>query len=220
MLLIVALDGGFIGRAPVDGDLLGHAVAADRLGQKAFRGLLVALLREQKINRLALLIHGAIQISPFAFHLNIRFIHPPADPHRALTPGERRFQQGTIFHDPALDGRVVDRHPTLFHQFFDMAITQGICHVPADTDQNNLLGKCAPLKLIAISLSLMMSRESWRNIIPQMALKENCDTTQKGSFFETAGFLSHLRGDTVGEPYIWFLLVQLKVLRRSDHGDH
>ena len=56
MLGIVALDGGCIGRTPVDGDLLRHAVAADRLGQEAFRGLLVALLREQKINRLALLI--------------------------------------------------------------------------------------------------------------------------------------------------------------------
>jgi hypothetical protein len=28
-------------------------VAADRLGQKAFRSLLIALLREQKVNRLA-----------------------------------------------------------------------------------------------------------------------------------------------------------------------
>ncbi len=34
VLLIVALDGRFIGRTPVDGDLLRHAVAADRLRQK------------------------------------------------------------------------------------------------------------------------------------------------------------------------------------------
>ena len=44
VLLVVALDGRFIGRTPVDGDLLRHAVAADRLRQKALGGLLVALL--------------------------------------------------------------------------------------------------------------------------------------------------------------------------------
>ena len=46
VLLVVALDGRFIGRTPVDGDLLRHAVAADRLGQEALGGLLVALLRQ------------------------------------------------------------------------------------------------------------------------------------------------------------------------------
>ena len=54
VLGIVALDGGFIGRTPVDGDLLRHAVAADRLGQEPLGGLLVAVLREQEIDRLAL----------------------------------------------------------------------------------------------------------------------------------------------------------------------
>ena len=39
MLLVIALDGRCIGRAPVDGDLLGHAVTADRFGQEALRGL-------------------------------------------------------------------------------------------------------------------------------------------------------------------------------------
>ena len=55
VLGIVALDGRFIGRAPVNGDLLRHAVAADRLGQKALGGPLVALLGEQEIDGLAVL---------------------------------------------------------------------------------------------------------------------------------------------------------------------
>jgi hypothetical protein len=41
-------------------------MATDRLGQKAFRGLLVALLREEKVNRLARFIDGAIEIAPLA----------------------------------------------------------------------------------------------------------------------------------------------------------
>ena len=43
VLFIVALDGRFIGRTAVDGDLLGHAMATNSLGEEAFRRLLVAL---------------------------------------------------------------------------------------------------------------------------------------------------------------------------------
>ena len=43
VLCIVALDGRCIGRTPVDGDLLGHAMATNSLGEEAFRRLLVAL---------------------------------------------------------------------------------------------------------------------------------------------------------------------------------
>src|SRR5262252_7928925 len=122
VLGIVALDGGFIGRTPVDGDLLRHAVAADRFLEKAERRLLVSLLSEEKVNGLAVLIHRPIQIAPLAFDFNRGFVHPPADPHRALTPVECLFQQGTVFHDPALERRVVNRAPTPLQQFFDMPI--------------------------------------------------------------------------------------------------
>ena len=53
VLRIVALDGRFIGRTPVDRDLLRHAMAADRLLQKPQGGLLIALLGQQKVNGLA-----------------------------------------------------------------------------------------------------------------------------------------------------------------------
>ena len=80
VLGIIALDGRFIGGTPVDGDRLWYAVAADRLGQKTFRGLLVVFLREQKVNRLTLLIHRAIELTPLPLSLNIGLVHAPADP--------------------------------------------------------------------------------------------------------------------------------------------
>jgi hypothetical protein len=40
-------------------------------------------------------------------------------------------------------------------------------------------GKWAPLKLIAIVASLMMHHRSQGRIIPQIASKKNCDTTQR-----------------------------------------
>ena len=59
--------------------------------------------------------------------------------HRALTPMKRLFQLGTVFHDPALDGGMVDRPPALLHEFFDMTIAQGIRHIPAHTHQDDIL---------------------------------------------------------------------------------
>ena len=70
VLLIVALDGRFIGRTPVDGDLLRHAVAADRLGQESLGRLLIALFCQQEINGLACPLHGTIEVIPLAFDLS------------------------------------------------------------------------------------------------------------------------------------------------------
>jgi hypothetical protein len=141
VLGIVALDGRFVGRTPVDGNLLRHPVAVDRLFQKAERRRLISVLRQEKVNGLPRLIHCTIEIVPLAFNLDVRLIHAPAEPHRPLPAMKRRFQQGTVFHDPTLNGRVVDRHATFLHEFFDVPVAQGIGHIPPHTHQNNLLRK-------------------------------------------------------------------------------
>src|SRR5262245_4275739 len=97
-------------------------MAADRLRQESLSGLLVPLLGEQKVNGLAGLVYRAIEIAPLPLHFDVRLVHAPTDPHRALAAMKRLFQQGTVFDHPALDGRVVDRDPTLLQQFFDMSI--------------------------------------------------------------------------------------------------
>ena len=56
VLLVVGPDGRGMGLAPVDGDVFGDAVPADRLGQETRGRLLVALLRQQKINGLTVFI--------------------------------------------------------------------------------------------------------------------------------------------------------------------
>ena len=58
VFLIVALNGRCIGVTAVDGNRLRDPVAADGFLQKAQRGLFIAVLREQKVNGLALLIQG------------------------------------------------------------------------------------------------------------------------------------------------------------------
>ena len=74
VLLVVALDGGFIGLTAINRDLLRDAMTADRLGQKPLGRSLVALLSQQEVNRLARLIHGAIEVIPLPFDLDIRLV--------------------------------------------------------------------------------------------------------------------------------------------------
>ena len=56
--LVVALDGRFIGRAAIHGDLFVYPVTANRLLQKAQRGRLVSLRGEEEIDGLARFVHG------------------------------------------------------------------------------------------------------------------------------------------------------------------
>jgi hypothetical protein len=56
VLRVVAFDGRGIGLAPINRELLWHAMTPNRLGEKARGGALVALLREQEITGLAALI--------------------------------------------------------------------------------------------------------------------------------------------------------------------
>src|SRR5215510_3661535 len=144
MFFIVALDSRFIGGTPIDGDLLWHAVTTDCLDQKTFRGLLVALLRQEEINGLALLIHRTVEIPPLAVHLDIRLIHAPAEPDLPFAAMERLFEEGTILDDPPVDGRVIDLHPTFCHEFFHMTRAQRVRHIPTDTHENDVLREMGP----------------------------------------------------------------------------
>ena len=96
VFLIVALDGRFMGRTPIDGDFLRHAMTANCLGQEPLGSVLVSMLRQQEIDGLAGLIHSAIEVIPLAFDLDIGLVHPPADPHRALAAVERLLQRRTV----------------------------------------------------------------------------------------------------------------------------
>ena len=56
VLRIIASDGGRIGLAAIDGDRLAHPMAADCPGEKPLGCLLIPLRREEKVNRLAVLV--------------------------------------------------------------------------------------------------------------------------------------------------------------------
>lgn len=146
MFLVVTLDGGFIGVAPVNGDRLRDPVPANGLLEKPEGGRLVSVFCEQKVNSLSVRIHRTIQIPPLAFHADVRFIHPPAAPHRPLAAVERLFELRAVPEDPPVDGRVIHVDPTFAHEFFDVARAQGVGDLPADACQNNILREMRPLE--------------------------------------------------------------------------
>src|SRR5437764_9315231 len=215
VLLIIALDGRFIGRTPVDGDLLRHAMAADRLGQEPLRSLLIALFRQQEINGRARLIDGTIEVIPLAFHLNIRLVHAPADPHRTLTPVKRLFQQGAVFHDPALDGGVVDRDSALLQEFFDMTVAQGIRHIPTHTHEDDIRWEMGPFET-----DCHCRAPSWCPVghggrsyrkWPQMQL---CDKTV---FYPPGESEIHVAGVTPHPNAVWMVQVARRKSLRVRH---
>jgi hypothetical protein len=87
--LVVALDHCGIGFTAVNGDSLGDPVAADRLRQKPQRRLWVSVLRQQKVDGLPGFIHGARQVAPPAFNLDVRLVHAPVHADRPLAVVER-----------------------------------------------------------------------------------------------------------------------------------
>ena len=72
--LVVSQSGRGIGLTAINGDRLRHAVPTDGFGEETRGCRLVPLRRQQKINRLAVLIHGAIQVRPLAFDPNVRLV--------------------------------------------------------------------------------------------------------------------------------------------------
>src|SRR4029450_8396089 len=51
-----------------------------------------------------------------------------------------------VLDDPPVNGGVIHLHPTFFHEFFDMARAQRICHVPTHAHENDLLREMGTLE--------------------------------------------------------------------------
>src|SRR5262249_23667884 len=110
------------------------------------RRRLIPVLRQEKVDGLPRLSHRAIEIIPLAFDLDVRLVHPPAEPYRPLAAMKRRFQERALLHDPTLDVGAIDWHPTFLHQFLDMPVAQGIGDIPPHPHQHNLLWKMGSLE--------------------------------------------------------------------------
>src|SRR5262245_61922216 len=178
VLLVIARDGGFMGVTAVDGDRLGNPLAADGLREKASGGLGLPVLCEPTVKGLAGFVHDAIERAPLAFHPDRGLIHPPAAAHRARAAVERLCPLRTVLHDPALDRRVVDRHPALLQQFFHMPIAHGVGDIPAHAHAHDLLWDMGALEAHRHRHSPSLSTRSHREgSYPKLPPMKTCDRT-------------------------------------------
>ena len=143
---MIALDGRGLGFAPINGDLVGQAVAANRLVQEAPSCRLIALLAQQKGNGLAVLVHRTLEIGPLAFHFHRGLVHAPAHPQRMLAPVECLFKLWTGLHPPTIHRRVVNRNPPFLYEFFGMACAQRVRETPTAPHEDELWGELRTLE--------------------------------------------------------------------------
>lgn len=81
-----------VGAALVHRDLARHSIVPYGLLEEAPGGGCITLGRQQKVDRLALLVDCPIQILPGAVNLDVGLIHPPAGTDGMLVLSESFFQ--------------------------------------------------------------------------------------------------------------------------------
>src|SRR5262245_6779715 len=89
-----------------------------------------------------------------------------------------------VFHDPPLDGCVIDGYPTFLHQLFHMAIAQRIGDIPADPHKNDVLGEMCPGEADRHRLSPPLPHGLEGEIIPPMASNENLRQNRSNTMTE------------------------------------
>ena len=98
--------------------------AAERLREAALRGLLIPLLYQEKVDRLAVFVDGTIQRAPLVLDFAVRLVHPPTDVHRPLAARVKRLCRFTfgLGATPALTdrGRAVIRKMTSLGMLVDI----------------------------------------------------------------------------------------------------
>jgi hypothetical protein len=92
------------------------------LVEEALRRSHVALRRQQEVDGLALLVDGAVEILPDALDLDVRLIHTPAAPDRALVFPDHFLDERQETNRPPVDRRMVDRYAALLHDLLEMPV--------------------------------------------------------------------------------------------------
>src|SRR3954465_7646625 len=105
-------------RAGIALEAVGHdlpwvagVLAAKRLAEETFGGLLVALGAEQEVDGLPGAVDGAIEVAPLPVHSHVRLIDVPRPAARSQVPPHPLLELRGEALDPAVERDVVDRDP-------------------------------------------------------------------------------------------------------------
>lgn len=103
------------------------------LAQKALRSLEIAVCGEVELDRIAIVVDGAIQIKPRAFDLYISLVEVPFPRDLAFSPIEAVKQPGAEMLNPRMHRRMIQRDAALGHHLLQVAQAQIINQIPSNT---------------------------------------------------------------------------------------
>ena len=136
--------------------------------------LLITMGGEEKVDRLAISIDGAVEVLPLAFDFDVRFIHSPTRADRAPLPfAESGLQLRREFLNPAINTGMIDVDAPLRHHFFQVPITQRVRKVPTDTRQDEVLFKTVASKVDPAGSQVRTGAVSLTEIRPSQRTQQN-----------------------------------------------
>lgn len=150
---VTGQDGLAIGLTTIDYDPLGSAVSPESLSQKPFGGGQVTFFAEPELDRIAVAVNGAVQISPLTTYLDIRLIHMPFPPDGPFALIETLEKLGGVTDHPAADSGVVNGDAALCHHFLQIPQAQAISKIPPYAQQDHRSIKLPALEHLCHSLS-------------------------------------------------------------------
>ena len=119
---------------------------AESLAEQAFGRRGIAQRRQQEVDGGTGGIDGPIEVTPTAFHSNIRLIDPPGFVGRLEMTAQPLFQFGTVTLNPTPDRRVIHLQTAFGEQLFDIAERQRVPKIPAHGTKNHLRRRLPPLE--------------------------------------------------------------------------
>ena len=119
---------------------------AESLAEQAFGRRGIAQRRQQEVDGGTGGIDGPIEVTPTAFHSNIRLIDPPGFVGRLEMTAQPLFQFGTVTLNPTPDRRVIHLQTAFGEQLFDIAERQRVPKIPAHGTKNQLRRRLPPLE--------------------------------------------------------------------------
>ena len=154
-------DGGWVGTSAIGADAIQgeQRLILEHLAEEALGGVEIAVGGEQEVDRLAMLIDGAVEVAPLAADLDVGLI----DPHRAAVwPTELPhplLDQGRVGQHPPVQGGVIHLQAAFQEQLLDVAIAERVAQVPRDRldDQGRLV---VPASEVSLSLLLELGGDS------------------------------------------------------------
>jgi hypothetical protein len=113
-------------------------VGAERLAEECLGRRNVSLWTQPEVDRIALLVHGTVEIDPSAAHLQIRLVDAPRVASLACIASPTLFELRDIPLDPTHDGRVSKLQSTFCHHLDKIPEAELITKVPTYAQQDHL----------------------------------------------------------------------------------